>query len=112
MRPFDLSKHSSKESFKIDYHKDEWEAGNFDYQFTTYESLSKPQLNLICKWLSENCTENFIITRDVRHVLAGGYADNRTAWKYRKRYGHKAMSDIRIRLYQVDVMLFRMTWLP
>lgn len=112
MRPFDLSERSPKELFKSNSDIASWPAGGFDYQLTIY--LSDPKLtDDLCGWLSENCTQNFVVSRLENKIIAGGCSNNKLAWKQRHRrngYVVEPIIKLQIRLDEKDVFLFRMCW--
>jgi hypothetical protein len=111
MRPFNLDDDSIlSESFKKDFEIKDWPAGAFDYELTIFESTTD-ETDMLCEWLSTNCTDNFIVARDSSQILAGGSTNNALSWK-NKHSARDLTTEIRIRLHERDIMLFRMAWLP
>jgi hypothetical protein len=110
IRPFDISDYILDEIFK-EHHNKDWPAGAFDYQMKLME-MPKVSINQICKWLSINCTKNYIVSMDTMEILSGGTNNNRLSWKQRKRNKRfpEKTSTIKIRLDCSDIMLFRMVW--
>jgi hypothetical protein len=111
MRPFNLDDDSIlSEAFKKDFKIKDWPAGAFDYELTMVESTAE-ETDVLCEWLSTNCTDNFIVARDSSQILAGGCSDNALSWK-KRHSARELITEIRIRLHESDIMLFRMAWLP
>jgi hypothetical protein len=111
MRPFDLSSYLHKEIHRHSQDTESWPAGAFDYQLTVY--LGDADLtDQLCGWLSENCSENFIVSKSKSMIIAGGCSDNKLAWEQRH---HKSNYDpdvkLTIRLHEQDVLMFRLAWL-
>lgn len=114
MRPFEIDKSSITEELFANSPDSNicWPAGAFDYQLKFYE-YSRKETDQICEWLSKNCTNNFIVIRDESQIIAGGYSDNKTAWKQKNKKSFKRdlISEVIIRLQQSDIFLFRMVWM-
>ncbi len=115
MRPFDLSEYMPRERSKADSDPGRWPAGAFDYQLSVY--LKDPALtDQLCEWLSENCTENFVVSRIESDIIAGGTTNNSRAWKQRHRkskrnkFSYDTIVKLQIRLHDADVLMFRLAW--
>jgi len=93
--------------------------GLFHVEYTISEGWDEQDVNEMGDWLSENCTENYIYTRDISHIIGGGSYPIKGRWmRYKKLRLRSAISDehdvntvYRIRLHQPDDLLFRLTWL-
>jgi hypothetical protein len=86
--------------------------GVFDKLYHVKCSLTTDQEEAIAYWLSHNCTENFIFTKNTSVIMAGGSTDHQVAWK-RRRYRRREheTNDYHIKLYKTDMILFEMVWL-
>lgn len=107
-RPFDISKYILDEIFKETYPRS-WPAGGFHYQLRLGE-VDQEQLDIICEWLSINCKDNYIVSRETLEIVSGGTTNNRLSWVQKKTRRDKTYT-IKIRLDVVDIMLFRMVWI-
>lgn len=114
MQPFKLE--SIDELFKEKYdehrHKREWPCGTFYYEAKFYQKLTRTEEDLIGEWLSYNCKGNFVYYKETNIMIAGGYGDNKAAWKQRKRNSlrREPLTTYKIRLDKDDIWLFRMVW--
>lgn len=96
--------------------------GNFDYAYEFYCQDETIMQSLI-DWMSTNCRKNFIITRTMCHIVAGGCTDNESAWKEHKftlkkmrfsRTGaqYRAIGPSwRVKMHQEDHTAFTLRWL-
>ena len=86
--------------------------GVFDKLYHIKCSLTTDQEEAIAYWLSHNCTENFIFTKNTSVIMAGGSTNHQVAWARRKH--NRSLSetnDYYIKLYKNDLLLFEMVWL-
>lgn len=116
MQPFTLDPESIQESFKENYSKEDWPAGNFDYNLKLSSTdLLQTEKDTLCEWLAHNCTNNFIVFEESNERLAGGSSNNLLDWNNRKRRGiYKKLdklSTITVRLSKEDILMFRMVWI-
>lgn len=108
MRDFDLSKEGTiTESFRTA--DGQWHAGAFDYEVRFYHP-GDDEMDELCEWLAENCSENFIVAEDASQILAGGFSDNKLGWANRHQHKREIIREIRVRLMRTDQILFRLTW--
>lgn len=116
MVPFLIQKNAIVEDFKAKFTEQYWPAGNFTYIARIYAQLSKEQTDALCEWLATNCKENFYVREVESKRLAGGCTNNLADWQQRHKKSVYSKYDvehkIEIRLSEVDVMLFRMVWVP
>jgi len=101
-----------------DIEQDADRIGTFYIEYTIRESWDQLDVDEMGDWLAENCTENYIYTRDLSHIIGGGSYPVKGRWmRYKKQRLRNAMGDhdvsihYRIRLSQQDDVLFRLTWL-
>lgn len=106
-----LKGHIQRETFKTKS-KQIWEAGTFEYELEL-DDLTDNEIDIIAEWLSENCTENFIVFKNLSEIVAGGSVNNLLLWNYRKVHGPDPDSrtiNLKIRLSSADISAFRLTW--
>lgn len=114
MRPFELT--IDDEIFLETYNdinaNRKWPCGAFHYQATFYQKLTRTEEDILGEWLSYNCKNNFVYYREVNTMIAGGYGDNKVAWKHRRRNSIRRdpLTTYTIRLDREDIWLFRMVW--
>ena len=102
---------------KIKIEKVKGTYGFFNYAFT-FEDTDKKIINEMIEWLSNNCAENFIVTETECCIVAGGWSDNKYAFKQgqfkitRKKKKENALpTTYEIRLDKSDIMHFRLRWI-
>ena len=111
MRPFDIKDRIVEECFRPQNDTGPWQAGAFDYYIEIFDFRDKGEIDSLCEWLSENCLDNFVVTKTIQEIIAGGTSNNRQAWKNRsRRRTYDPMINIEIRLHQDDIALFRLAW--
>lgn len=113
MQPFKLT--IDDEIFRETYNKidadREWPCGAFHYQLKFFQKLTKEQEETLGEWLAYNCKKNFVYYKEIHYMIAGGYSDNKSAWKSRKRNKNRGpLYTYTIRLEKDDIWLFRMVW--
>lgn len=96
--------------------------GNFDHGYEFWCN-DENYMQLMIDWMVQNCSKNFIITRQMTHIVAGGFTDNDGAWKKNKfnlnkmrfkRRGNqpRAIGPLwRVKMYNDDHVAFSMRWL-
>ena len=96
--------------------------GNFDYAYE-FICTEEPFVQSLIDWMSTNCQHNFIVTRTMTNIVAGGNIDNEEAWKNKqftlsrmrfKRKGnqYRAIGPTwRIKMHKEDHVAFAMRWL-
>jgi len=101
-----------------DIEQDADRIGTFYIEYTIRESWDQLDVDEMGDWLAENCTENYIYTRDLSHIIGGGSYPVKGRWmRYKKLRLRSALNEdgvitcYRIRLNQQDDLLFRLTWL-
>lgn len=84
-------------------------------RFTDHE---KNVIEEMIEWLSNNCQENFIVTEIRSSIVAGGFSDNKKAFKQGHfKLGKKnarqgeLYTKYEIRLDKIDVLAFRLRWI-
>jgi len=99
----------------------EW-IGMFDVAYDI-EHLDERNMQEIINWLAVNCTGNFVVNEIRRRIVAGGFSDNKQA--YKNGYFNIVGSDPRtsfiiegplaasyqVRLHKSDALMFRMRWI-
>ena len=91
--------------------------GLFDTAFA-FDDSENETIESIIEWLSFNCTENFIVNATKSSIVAGGWADNKQAYKnghfkipsHVIKRGHITIT-YEVRLKKVDVLAFRLRWI-
>lgn len=83
-----------------------------------FEDHDKEVMPEMIEWLSFNCTENFIVTEVRSSIVAGGYSNNKKAFKLGrfkltgKSAKNRDLATIyEVRLDKVDLLAFRLRWL-
>jgi len=91
-----------------------WTAGSFDYELIL-EGISDNEIEILCDWLADNCTDNFIFLKESSELIAGGSTNNKLRWERRKLNGRDPFDhitvDAHIRLDRDDIAAFRLTWI-
>lgn len=94
--------------------------GEFYIEYTVNEPWDAQDEAEMGDWLADNCTENYIFTHDVSHIIGGGCHPIKSRWmRYVKRRAKNLGPDPddsiinswAIRLSETDDVLFRLTWL-
>lgn len=75
------------------------------------EGLTRRQRDIMGRWLSKNCTNNFIMLEISSVIIAGGTSDIRGSFAYRSANRRDALSKHLVKLHEPDVMLFELCWL-
>lgn len=98
------------------------DVGNWDYVYEFWCNDENYVQSMI-DWMVHNCGKNFIVTRQMTHIVAGGCVDNDAAWKTNKfnlkkmkykRHGDqpRAIGPLwRVKMYNDDHVAFSMRWL-
>lgn len=102
-----------------DIEQDADRIGTFYIEYTIRESWDQLDVDEMGDWLAENCTENYIYTRDLSHIIGGGSYPVKGRWmRYKKMRlrslvsdDHNVITTYKIRLSKQDDVLFRLTWL-
>ena len=114
MSYFDLKPHIKSERFRATTDEGAWDAGQFDYEILL-ENVTDHKINILCDWLVDNCTYNFIFNREISEIIAGGTSNNKRMWERRKKTGQVIYShptiNAYLRLDRDDSVAFRLTWI-
>jgi hypothetical protein len=96
-----------------------WKAGIFDYEIII-KYTTDDFMEILNDWLCENCSQNFIVLRNITELVAGGNTQPKIKWEKRKETGpptyidnkHNSdtVMDLHVRLHIEDTVLFRLTW--
>lgn len=86
----------------------------FEFRDTEQEIIEK-----MIEWLSNCCTENFIVSETRSRLIAGGYSDNKKAFEmghFSLPNGQRAREGdlgtfYEVRLNKEDIFAFRLRWL-
>jgi len=91
--------------------------GAFDIAVKFFDSDIK-LIKEIIEWLSINCTDNFILTETISHIIAGGFSDNALAFENgsfnmsrKNKREHKLQTQYEIRMHKSDFLHFRLRWI-
>jgi len=102
----DLTQFVESENYKNEVSSKIWDAGSFDYElilinipFLIIEDLSV--------WSGKNCSEDFVIIKDTSLVVSSGIHRHFAFPSYMNDFTVK----YRIRLFMIDSVLFKLTWL-
>jgi hypothetical protein len=85
--------------------------GSFDKLYYFHEYWKIEQEQILCEWLSLNCTLNFIFVKYQSGIIAGGNVDNAAFWIAKKRRSRLYVTDYFLKLYEADVTMFELVWL-
>ena len=91
--------------------------GLFDTAFV-FDDSENETIESIIEWLSLNCIENFIVNATKSTIVAGGWADNKQAYKKGHfkipsrtiKRGHTTIT-YEVRLKKEDLLAFRLRWI-
>jgi hypothetical protein len=93
--------------------------GVFDVAYILH-NIDEDTVQSVIDWLAENCSDNFIVTKTSHRIVAGGYVDNKQAYKNgrfklksSRKNNHITDSDVsyEVRLHNFDSVMFSMVWL-
>jgi hypothetical protein len=96
---------------------DKGQLGMFDIGYNLIDNPDEELVQEIIDWLAVNCIDNFIVTRLLGSILAGGYHDNAQAFRNgffkikKRRARDREWSDYRIKLSAHDNAMFSMVWI-
>lgn len=86
--------------------------GAFDKMYYFDDNWTEENVLTLAKWLSFNCTKNFIFSKSETRIIAGGSTDHIQAWNNRDSYYNElVIAQYYIKLYKEDVIAFEMVWL-
>lgn len=88
------------------------EIGFFDKLYYFEDEWSDEQVCILAKWLSHNCTKNFIFSTSVKRIIAGGTSDHLYSWEHRGEFYEDMVTfGYYIKLYKEDITAFELVWL-
>jgi hypothetical protein len=87
--------------------------GVFEKIYHIEDDLTDEQEDQLGEWLSVNCINNFVMSKQTNCIFAGGCTNNLQAWTDRTTGGppFDVIREYYIKLYKSDVTLFELVWL-